>query len=177
MLETPNGTYWQGWLRFVQGEAIASGWVSPDDLALFKVTTSVEEATAEIIGFYRNYHSCRWVGDLLVLRLQTAPSKAELADLNRRFGDIVSQGSIRNATAFPPERSSQDFPDLPRLRSALRQVALRPPADAHRCRQRMHGGLREDRRSDQHGQVRRRLLSHERTASTTSSLMTTGSPL
>jgi uncharacterized protein (TIGR00730 family) len=115
MLETPNGTYWQGWLRFVSEEAIGSGWVSPDDVALFKVTTSVEEATAEILGFYRNYHSCRWVGDLLVLRLQTAPSRAELADLNRRFGDIVTQGTIRSATAFPPERSSNDFPDLPRL--------------------------------------------------------------
>jgi uncharacterized protein (TIGR00730 family) len=115
MLETPNGTYWQGWLRFLEEEAIHSGWVSPEDEALFKVTTSVDEATAEILGFYRNYHSCRWVGDLLVLRLQTAPSRAELADLNRRFGDIVSRGSIRNATAFPPERSSNDFPDLPRL--------------------------------------------------------------
>ena len=115
MLETPHGSYWQGWLRFLEEEAIRSGWVSPDDEALFKVTTSVEEATAEILGFYRNYHSCRWVGDLLVLRLQTAPSRAELADLNRRFSDIVSRGTIRNAVAFPPERSSNDFPDLPRL--------------------------------------------------------------
>jgi uncharacterized protein (TIGR00730 family) len=115
MLETPHGSYWQGWLRFLEEEAIRSGWVSADDEALFKVATSVEEATAEILGFYRNYHSCRWVGDLLVLRLQTAPSRAELADLNRRFSDIVSRGTIRNATAFPPERSSNDFPDLPRL--------------------------------------------------------------
>jgi uncharacterized protein (TIGR00730 family) len=115
MMETPGGTYWQGWLRFVEDQAIASGWVSPDDVALFKVTTSVEEATDEILGFYRNYHSCRWVGDLLVLRLQTAPSRAELADLNRHFGDIVTRGSIRSASAFPPERSSNDHPELPRL--------------------------------------------------------------
>jgi uncharacterized protein (TIGR00730 family) len=115
MMETPGGTYWQGWLRFLEDEAIASGWVSPDDVSLFKVTTSVDEATAEILGFYRNYHSCRWVGDLLVLRLQTAPSLAELADLNQRFGDIVTRGSIRSATAFPPERSSNDHPELPRL--------------------------------------------------------------
>jgi hypothetical protein len=55
------------------------------------------------------------VGDLLVFRLQTAPSKAELADLNRRFSDILVNGTIRNATAFPPERSSNDVPELPRL--------------------------------------------------------------
>jgi hypothetical protein len=73
----------------------------------------MEEASAEVLGFYRNYHSIRWVGDLLVLRVQTQPSKAELADLNKRFGDIVTQGSIRTASPFPPER--KDHPELPRL--------------------------------------------------------------
>ena len=41
MLETPGGTYWQGWLRFLEEEAIASGWVSPEDTALFKVASMV----------------------------------------------------------------------------------------------------------------------------------------
>jgi len=115
MLETPGGTYWQGWLRFLEEEAIAAGWVSPEDRSLFKVTFTVDEASQEVTGFYRNYHSCRWVGDLLVLRIQTAPDKSELADLNRRFSDIVTRGSIRITAAFPPERSSNDHPELPRL--------------------------------------------------------------
>ena len=72
-----------------------------------------DEASAEILGFYRNYHSCRWVGDLLVLRLQVQPSKAELEELNRRFSDIVTRGAIRTAAPFPPERN--DYPELPRL--------------------------------------------------------------
>jgi uncharacterized protein (TIGR00730 family) len=113
MIETPGGTYWHGWLRFVEEQAIAAGWVSPEDRALFKVTNTREEAAAEILGFYRNYHSCRWVGDLLVLRVQVQPSKAELAELNRRFSDIVLRGSIRTAAPFPPERD--DHPELPRL--------------------------------------------------------------
>jgi uncharacterized protein (TIGR00730 family) len=113
MVETPGGTYWHGWLRFLEEQAIAAGWVSPDDRALFKVTNTMEEASAEVLGFYRNYHSCRWVGDLLVLRIEVAPSKAELVDLNKRFGDIVLRGSIRSAAAFPPERN--DHPELPRL--------------------------------------------------------------
>jgi uncharacterized protein (TIGR00730 family) len=115
MMETPGGTYWQGWLRFVEEQAIGAGYVSPDDRALFKVTTSVEEASQELLGFYRNYHSCRWVGHLLVLRLLTPPSKRELADLNKRFADVVTGGSIRAAGAFPPERSTNDHPELPRL--------------------------------------------------------------
>jgi uncharacterized protein (TIGR00730 family) len=115
LVETPGGTYWHGWLRFLKEEAIRPGWISPEDVALFKVANTVEEAAAEVLGFYRNYHSCRWVGDMLVLRLQVVPSRAELADLNRRFADIVTSGSIRVSRPFPPERTSHDHLDLPRL--------------------------------------------------------------
>jgi uncharacterized protein (TIGR00730 family) len=115
LVETDGGTYWQAWRRFLDEEAIRAGWVSPEDTALFKVANTVEEAATEVLGFYRNYHSCRWVGDLLVLRLQLAPTRAELADLNVRFGDIVLAGSIRSATPFPPERSGRDFLELPRI--------------------------------------------------------------
>jgi uncharacterized protein (TIGR00730 family) len=113
MVETPGHTYWHAWLRFIEDEAIAAGLVSPEDRALFRVTNTVEEASREILGFYRNYHSCRWVGDLLVLRVQVQPGREELADLNRRFSDIVVRGSIRTAGPFPPERN--DHPELPRL--------------------------------------------------------------
>jgi hypothetical protein len=51
----------------------------------------------------------------LVLRLQVAPSRAELVELNRRFADIVLSGSIRPASPFPPERSSNDVVELPRV--------------------------------------------------------------
>ena len=113
MIETPGGTYWHAWVRFVEEEAIAAGWVSPEDRAFFKVTNTLDEASQEILGFYRNYHSVRWVGDLLVLRVQVQPNKAELAELNRRFSDIVVRGTIRAAGPFPPERT--DHPELPRL--------------------------------------------------------------
>jgi uncharacterized protein (TIGR00730 family) len=115
LVETPGGTYWQGWLRFLDEEAIRPGWVSEDDTALFEVANSVDEAADALLGFYRNYHSCRWVGDLLVLRLQRSPSRQELADLNRRFADIVVSGTIRAASPFPPERAGNDHLDLQRV--------------------------------------------------------------
>lgn len=115
LVETPGGTYWHGWRQFVDEELVRPGFISPEDVSLFKVTNSVEEAAEEVLGFYRNYHSCRWVGDLLVLRLQTMPSGSELAELNRQFGDIVVSGRIRPASPFPPERSGNDHLDLPRV--------------------------------------------------------------
>ncbi|MHB8218762.1 MAG: LOG family protein [Acidimicrobiales bacterium] len=115
LVETPGGTYWEGWQRFVMEETVRPGWVSPGDVALFRVANTVDEAAGEITGFYRNYHSSRWVGDLLVIRLQVSPSRRELADLNRRFSDIVASGTIRSASPFPPERSNHDHLDLARV--------------------------------------------------------------
>jgi hypothetical protein len=43
------------------------------------------------------------------------PDKAELADLNRRFADIVTSGVIRKVDPLPPERADGDMTDLPRL--------------------------------------------------------------
>ncbi|MGH9082028.1 MAG: TIGR00730 family Rossman fold protein [Acidimicrobiales bacterium] len=115
LVETEGGTYWHGWREFLDQQAIRPGYVSPEDVALFRVANTVEEAAAEVLGFYRNYHSCRWVGDLLVLRLQVLPTRAELRELNRRFADIVLSGAIHPARPFPPERSGGDHLDLPRV--------------------------------------------------------------
>ena len=137
MIETPGGTYWHAWLRFIEEEAIAAGWVSPEDRALFKVTNTMEEASEEILGFYRNYHSCRWVGDLLVLRVQVQPSKAELADLNRRFADIVHARQHPHRRSLPAR--AQRPPRAAPAGPPLRPLPLRAAAPAHRRRQRVHG--------------------------------------
>ena len=128
MVETPGGTYWHGWLRFVEEEAIAAGWVSPEDRSLFKVTNTMEEASAEVLGFYRNYHSCRWVGDLLVLRVQTCADQGRAGrpqpPLRRHRRPRVS---IRTATAVPT-RAQQTTPSCPGWPSA--STACTSPASA-----------------------------------------------
>jgi uncharacterized protein (TIGR00730 family) len=115
MLDVPGGTYWREWDDFLQSEVEPRGLVSVDDRSLFMITDDVAEATAEILGFYRNYQSCRWVGDLLVMRLKVAPDRAALADLNHRFGDIVASGAMRMSKPLPPERADADNLDHPRL--------------------------------------------------------------
>jgi hypothetical protein len=115
LVETPGGTYWRAWERFIREEAVAAGWVSPEDVALYTITDSVETATEEVLHFYRNYHSCRWVGDLLVLRLQRAPGEAALRGLTKQFADIVVSGTIREVAPLAPERAGNDLLDLPRV--------------------------------------------------------------
>jgi uncharacterized protein (TIGR00730 family) len=115
LVETPGGGFWHAWLQFVEHEVIARGYASVPDLAFFTIVTSVKEATAEIQRYYRNYHSARWVGDLLVLRVRRLPDDAALAALSEEFADLLVSGRIRPTDPLPPERSDGAYLDLARL--------------------------------------------------------------
>ncbi|MGA2519514.1 MAG: TIGR00730 family Rossman fold protein [Acidimicrobiales bacterium] len=115
LLDIPGGTYWDGWRAFLDAEVASRALVSPEDHALFKITSDVDEAADELLGFYRNYHSCRWVGDLLVMRLRQAPTRPQLHQLTESFADIITSGTIRPTKPLGPERSSRDHLDLPRV--------------------------------------------------------------
>jgi uncharacterized protein (TIGR00730 family) len=115
MLDVPGGKYWSGWDEFLRTKVEPRGLVSTDDRSLFMITDDVARATEEILGFYTNYQSCRWVGDLLVMRLLVAPDPATLEELNRSFTDIVTTGSMRLSKPLAPERAVGEHLDLARL--------------------------------------------------------------
>ena len=75
LLEIPGGSYWKAWERFVTEEVASRNLISPGDTCLYRIVDRVEDAAAEILGFYRNYHSLRWVGDTLVIRLESRPTR------------------------------------------------------------------------------------------------------
>ena len=115
LLDTPGGSYWNGFDHFLTTEVGRAGMISPEDRTLYCITDSVDEAVAEIEGFYRNYHSLRYVGDRLILRLNARPTRAEIDDLNERFADIVVGGRIERANPLPPEVATDDQLDKARL--------------------------------------------------------------
>lgn len=114
LLEVPGGTYWQKWLEFVE-EVKLRGLISTADDVLFKITDSAEEAAHEVLQFYRNYHSRRFVGEQLVLRLRNEPTDDEVAELGREFTDICTTGTIVKTTASPAEVHDDDELDKARI--------------------------------------------------------------
>lgn len=114
-VDRPGGDYWKTWDGYVRNVLLARGLIAPDDLSLYRVTDRVEGAVAEITGFYRNYHSSRYVGDRLVIRLQQAPTGEELDRLNREFQDILVDGAMTVNSALPEETTDQAIAHLPRL--------------------------------------------------------------
>ncbi|HEY8544058.1 MAG TPA: TIGR00730 family Rossman fold protein [Acidimicrobiales bacterium] len=115
LLDVPGGGYWEGWQRFVDEQLAAGGLVSPHDANHYLITDDVDEAVAEVRGFWRNYHSLRWVGGRLVVRLQAEPTAAEVAALNEEFADLLTEGTIEPTAPLPAEVSDRDELERPRL--------------------------------------------------------------
>ncbi len=115
LVDEPGGDYWRNWTDFVAGNLLRRGLVSPEDLALFRVTDDAKEAAAEILGFYRVFHSMRFVGKELVIRLARPIPEAAVARIRRDFGDIVSSGTFRLGGSLPDETDEPGLAPLPRL--------------------------------------------------------------
>jgi uncharacterized protein (TIGR00730 family) len=111
-VDAPGGTYWKEWLAWVEAGLRGHGLIDADDLRLFSVTDDVDAAVAEIVRFYANYHSSRFVGDRLVIRLRHAPDSATLARLNAEFDDLL-EGAMTLSETLAEEAA--EHPGLPRL--------------------------------------------------------------
>lgn len=112
LVEHPGGTYWQHWDRYIRESLLGSGLISPEDPALYHIATSVEDAVEHTLRFYRLYHSSRYVGPTLVIRLNQPITPEQLDRLNTEFASLVKTGSIEQTSALPQE---SDHRELPRL--------------------------------------------------------------
>jgi uncharacterized protein (TIGR00730 family) len=116
MVDEPGGDYWKEWNRYIERNLLGRKLISPEDVHLYKITDSVDEAMAEVLGFYRVYHSMRYVNDDLILRLQHPLSEELLEKLRTEFADILEGGTFEQTAALPEEANDVHLAALPRLR-------------------------------------------------------------
>jgi uncharacterized protein (TIGR00730 family) len=116
MVDEPGGDYWKRLSAYIKEVLLARGMISPADMHLFKVTDSVDEAVREVLGFYRVYHSMRYVKGDLVLRLQRPLSEALLRRIRSEFAGILEAGTFEQTVALPEEANDTQVAELPRLR-------------------------------------------------------------
>ncbi len=113
--ESPETNYWEDWLEYVDRRLFDTGLVSEADRRLFIITKDEDKALDEFSNFYRNYHSSRSVGDLLVIRVKKGPSPSELKSINRDFGKICHSGKIEAIPITSAEKGEKDGLELDRL--------------------------------------------------------------
>ncbi|WP_017654550.1 LOG family protein [Fortiea contorta] len=114
LIDPPGGDYWQSWSRYIDQQLVQKGLVSPDDPSLYTVTDDLDVACDAITRFYQVYHSSRYVGEQLVIRLTTDLSAEELERLNSEFNDILVKGRIEKSQILPQE-GQDETAELPRL--------------------------------------------------------------
>lgn len=115
LLDTEGGTYWKTWVRFIEDHLLRLGLISEEDLHIFTVAAGVDEAVEVIAGFYRNFHSYRYVGQNLVMRLQHPVTPDLLGRLNEEFADLIEEGEYHTCEALPEEGDEPHLANLPRL--------------------------------------------------------------
>ncbi len=115
LLDRPGGTYWKTWDKNVREHLLRAELISHDDLHLYQLADSAAHAVRIITRFYRNFHSTRFVHDLLVIRLKNAPPPSAFKGLNDDFSDIITGEPIHLAEPTTEEREDHDHLDLPRV--------------------------------------------------------------
>ncbi|RMF78746.1 MAG: hypothetical protein D6744_09780 [Planctomycetota bacterium] len=115
LCEQPGGTYWPQWRAYVAAELLRTGMIGEHDMRLLRITDDVETAVQEVLRFYRVFHSSRYVGDELILRLQRPLSASTLQRINDEYARLIlKSGSIQACEPLAEEQGA--YPELARLR-------------------------------------------------------------
>jgi uncharacterized protein (TIGR00730 family) len=115
LVDKPGGVFWKTWDRDVRELLLKARLISPEDVSLYQITDSPEEAVNVITRFYSNFHSTRFVRDHLVIRLKKAPPASTLAKMNKDFASIIVNGKIEVIKPTPDEVEDNDNLDLARI--------------------------------------------------------------
>ena len=114
-LQVPGYGYWDSWRDFLVAHLSARRLINEEDLSLFKIVESEDEAIQEIETFYRRYHSIRFIEKCLVMRLMSPLTEEQLALVNQEFGDLLTNGCFEQRPSLPGENDEPTLQGLPRL--------------------------------------------------------------
>jgi uncharacterized protein (TIGR00730 family) len=115
LIDKPGGTFWRTWDEHVREHLFRDQLISPDDLHLYEITDDPDKAVRYITRFYRNFHSSRFVRDLIIIRLKHLPTDSALQAMNEDFSDIIVGTPINNVKPTAEEIEDNDHVELPRI--------------------------------------------------------------
>ena len=115
-IDPEKSNYWKSWREFIKNHLAKEGMIDDDDIHLIHFTHDPKEAVEVVTRFYKNYHSLRYIGELLVMRIKKPLTVPQIEELNEKFGDIVKKGKIRqHLKPFDEEDNEPHTADLTRI--------------------------------------------------------------
>jgi len=115
LVDRPGGVFWKTWDRHLREHLLRNELIAVEDLSLYQITDDPAQAVSWISRFYRNYHSSRFVKDLLVFRLRHTPSSTAIAALNEDFAAIITGEKVKAIAPLPEEIEDGEHLELPRI--------------------------------------------------------------
>jgi uncharacterized protein (TIGR00730 family) len=116
MIDAPRGNFWKTFEHYLREHLLRDQLISPADFNLIKITDNLEVARKEVLNFYYNFHSYRFVADTLVIRLQRPVPEGALKRMQDDFADIMVEGGKMLACgALEQEINEPELSHLPRL--------------------------------------------------------------
>ena len=117
MCEGAGQTYWEEFDAAMRKLLLARGWISPEDLNLYRICKTPQEAADHIYAFYRVYHSSRYVKDDLVIRIKRPIKPEDVERLSDEFKVLIKTNSTSPAKIIQrgPFEVEDDHLTLPRL--------------------------------------------------------------
>lgn len=124
LLDEKGGDYWASWLEFTVKHLASRALISMDDLHMVYRTDSVANAVEELVRFYNNYQSQRWVDGMLILRLLRLPPEPAIEALGKEFADITGPRGLRATEASEAELADSDEPSCERIAMDFNQASV-----------------------------------------------------
>lgn len=129
LMEGDRGTYWQSWQHYVDGNLLARGMISPEDMSLYYIAPTVSAAVDHVQHFYSRFHSYRYVRNTLVIRIREPITPEQVDMLNREFPSIVASGAIEQRGAFEEETDHLDLPRIAFIHTRRKYAVVRQLID------------------------------------------------
>lgn len=114
-LEPKGFGFWQPLIKFMKDVMLKKGFISKSDEALYEVFHTEEEALDYIAHFYRNYHSMRFVGDRLAIRIKKNLNASQLKKANQMFPTLTHLGKMSMSEPLKEEANEPELSSFPRL--------------------------------------------------------------
>ncbi|OGW83606.1 MAG: Rossman fold protein, TIGR00730 family [Omnitrophica bacterium RIFCSPLOWO2_01_FULL_45_10] len=115
LMEPKGSAYWDAWKRYVTEHLLKNSFIAKEDLNLFHIAETADEAIKFIEDFYRVYNSIRYVSGLTVMRLNKEISEKTMRLINKEFKDILASGKIRRSPPTNKEIEERECLNLPRI--------------------------------------------------------------
>jgi uncharacterized protein (TIGR00730 family) len=94
LIDPPGSTFWSSTMKVFKANMEGDKLISPGDIRLMRHFQDTDKAVEELTGFYRNYHSSRFLRDRYLVRLKKPLPPAALQRISSEFKDLIVKGSF-----------------------------------------------------------------------------------